>query len=356
MESYATFLAALVTLLVGLAAGKLWERYKLREGRWIDRRKARESPHYILGLNFLVANQIDRAIDELSRAARLQPDALEIEMILGNLYREKGQVGRAITIHQTLLQRPKLAKLEHAYILLCLGLDYKRGGFVDRALEAFNEVLRLDSQNPYAMMNLEKLLAGAAALMARKGYDHTSIRDVGRETGFSVAGMYYYFRGKEELLYKIQDQTFGTLLREQEGLAAQEVEPAEKLRILVCNHLSFLTTHAHELKVCTFELDSLQGDYYRKIERLRKRYFKLVAGLIEELMRQTTNRDPSIDEVRHHALFLFGMLNWTLMWFDPRRDRPIEALGNQMVDLVLHGLPAGAPRRGRPVRLQEDQS
>jgi len=157
MEQYTSLLAALVALLLGIAFGKAWERYKLREGRWIDRRKARESPHYILGLNFLVANQLDRAIDELSRAARLQPDALEIEMILGNLHREKGQVGRAITVHQGLLQRPKLTHLEHAYILLCLGLDYKLGGFVDRALEAFNEVLRLDPQNPYALVNLEKL-------------------------------------------------------------------------------------------------------------------------------------------------------------------------------------------------------
>lgn len=157
MDGYGSMLAALVALLAGLALGKAWERYKLREGRWIDRRRARESPYYILGLNFLVAGQLDRAIDELNRAARLQPEALEIEMILGNLYREKGQVGRAITIHQGLLQRPKLAKLEHAYVLLCLGLDYKRGGFVDRALEAFQEVLRLDPQNPYALVNLQKL-------------------------------------------------------------------------------------------------------------------------------------------------------------------------------------------------------
>ena len=60
-------------------------------------------------------------------------------------------------MHQTLLQRPKLSKLEHAYVLLCLGLDYKRGGFVDRALEAFNEVLRLDPKNEYALLNLQKL-------------------------------------------------------------------------------------------------------------------------------------------------------------------------------------------------------
>ncbi len=151
------FVVALVALLVGLAVGKAWERYKLRGGRWIDRRKARQSPHYILGLNFLVSNQIDLAIEELGQAAGLDDDALEAHMILGNLYREKGQVGRAIQVHQRLLQRPGLSGIEHAYVLLCLGLDFKRGGFVDRALEAFTEVLRLDPNNRYGLLNLEKL-------------------------------------------------------------------------------------------------------------------------------------------------------------------------------------------------------
>jgi len=157
MESHVTLLSALVALLVGLAIGKAWERYKLQDGRWVDRRRARESPHYLLGLNFLVANQIDPAIDELNRAAQAAGNPLELHLILGNLYREKGQVGRAIQEHQLLLQRPDLSRLEHANVLLCLGLDYKRGGFVDRALEAFTEVLRLDADNPYALSNLEKL-------------------------------------------------------------------------------------------------------------------------------------------------------------------------------------------------------
>ncbi|MBA3639714.1 MAG: tetratricopeptide repeat protein [Acidobacteria bacterium] len=152
-----TTISILVALLAGLAAGKAWERYKLRDGRWIDRRRARESPHYMLGLNFLVADQIDPAIEELSKAAEAAGDALEIHLILGNLYREKGQVGRAIQEHQALLQRPHLRKLEHANVLLCLGLDYKQGGFVDRAMEAFTEVLRLDPGNAYALANLEKL-------------------------------------------------------------------------------------------------------------------------------------------------------------------------------------------------------
>ena len=157
MTDTLVLLAFLVALLLGIATGKAWERYKLKGWQWIDRRKARESPHYILGLNFLVSNQLDLAIEELTKAAGLNDDALEIDLILGNLYREKGQVSKSIQVHQSLLQRPRLTPLEHAHVLLCLGLDYKRGGFVDRAFEAFSEVARLDPENKYALLNLEKL-------------------------------------------------------------------------------------------------------------------------------------------------------------------------------------------------------
>lgn len=150
-------LAPLLALLLGLTIGKAWERYKLRDGRWIDRRRLRETPHYMLGLNYLADNRIDQALEELTQAISAGNDALEIQLILGNLYREKGQVGRAINIHEALLQRADLTTLEHAYVLLCLGLDFRHGGFVDRALEAFTEVLRLDPHNRYALINLQKL-------------------------------------------------------------------------------------------------------------------------------------------------------------------------------------------------------
>ena len=61
MDEYA-LLAVLLALLGGLVVGKAWERYKLRDGRWIDRRRLRETPHYMLGLNFLVDNQTDQAL------------------------------------------------------------------------------------------------------------------------------------------------------------------------------------------------------------------------------------------------------------------------------------------------------
>jgi lipopolysaccharide biosynthesis regulator YciM len=159
MAEYGPLLVALVALLVGIAGGKAHERYKLRDGRLVDRRRLRESPHYLQALNYLVAGQLDLAIEGVQAAMQLQPDSLEMRTMLGNLLREKGQVGRAIQEHQALLQRPKLRRLEHANVLLCLGLDYRRGGFVDRALDAFLEVLRLDPTNQYALLNLEKLYA-----------------------------------------------------------------------------------------------------------------------------------------------------------------------------------------------------
>ena len=150
-------LAIFIALLVGIIIGKGWERYKLWDGRWTDRRRLRETPHYLLGLIFLVDDQIDQAIDELTKASNVHRDAFDIQIVLGSLFREKGHVGKAIHLHEALLQRPRITKLEHACVLLCLGLDFRHGGFVDRASETFQEVVQLDPKNQYALLHLQKL-------------------------------------------------------------------------------------------------------------------------------------------------------------------------------------------------------
>ena len=76
MQDSLFLLGILLALLVGLAAGKAWERYKLVEGRWVDRRRSRQLPHFILGLNYLVAGQVDLSIAELEKAASVDPGAL----------------------------------------------------------------------------------------------------------------------------------------------------------------------------------------------------------------------------------------------------------------------------------------
>jgi len=191
---------------------------------------------------------------------------------------------------------------------------------------------------PRTAPKLDKLLTASADLMARQGFSQTSIRHVARETGFSLGGMYYYFENKEDLLFKIQQRTFSTLLATQEKEMAGGGGARSRLRRFIRNHLAYFTSHFAELKVCTFELESLQGDRFAAIAELRRRYFNCLAVVVGELLEVEAGRAFSDGRVRRRTLFVFGMLNWIFMWYDPDRDSSVEALGDEMVSLVLDGL------------------
>ncbi len=191
----------------------------------------------------------------------------------------------------------------------------------------------------------DRLLAASAGLMARRGFGQTSIRNVASETGFSLGGMYYYFENKEDLLFQIQERTFSALLELQEAALKDGGGAEENLRRLVRNHLEYFTEHFNELKVCTFELESLQGERFESIAELRRRYYQCLADVVAELKGLDADETADAERIRHLTLFVFGMLNWIFMWFSPERDEPVAHLGEEMIDLVLNGL-GDAPASG----------
>ena len=185
---------------------------------------------------------------------------------------------------------------------------------------------------------LDLLLAASAELMATRGFGQTSVRDVATATGFSLGGMYYYFKNKEDLLFLIQEKTFGSLLEIQEKAVAAGGSAAERLHRLVKNHLAYFISHFNELKVCTFELESLSEQRYENVAQLRRRYYLCMARVVGEMNGVPADRIESDRLVRHRTLFIFGMLNWVFMWYDPDKDDPVEALGEEMVKMVMTGL------------------
>ena len=196
---------------------------------------------------------------------------------------------------------------------------------------------------PRTAPKLDHLLKVAAGLMAERGYSQTSIRDVANETGISLGGLYYYFENKEDLLYLIQERTFGDLLTLQEKALAQGGDAEARLRRLVRNHLQHFVAHFNELKVCTYELESLNGERYAAIADLRRRYYRRLADIVAEIWGLPTGAAADDPRVRHASLFVFGMLNWIFTWYDDARDQPVDDLGDQMIALVLDGLRAGPP-------------
>ncbi|MGE0433072.1 MAG: TetR family transcriptional regulator [Planctomycetota bacterium] len=202
-------------------------------------------------------------------------------------------------------------------------------------------------RRPATEAKLDNLLAEAAKLMATKGYDNTSIRDVARATGYSLAGMYYYFESKEDLLYQIQFNTFSRLVDEQEAALARVGDQWDKIHTVVQTYLGFFARHRNELKICAFEIESLKGDAYERVRDVRHRWYELVADIVADITE--LNRRTVHDEklVRHHTLFIFGMLNWIFMWFDDKRDMPLHQLGLEMVTMIFNGLPSRFPHSKR---------
>jgi len=99
------------------------------------------SPIYLKGLNFLLNEQPDKAIDVFIQLLEVDSDTIETHLALGSLFRRRGEVDRAIRIHQNLIARPSLSKEQRSQALFELGQDYLRAGLLDRAEALFSELI-----------------------------------------------------------------------------------------------------------------------------------------------------------------------------------------------------------------------
>ena len=112
------------------------------------------STTYFRGLNYLLNEQPDKAIELFLHVAELDKDTFETQVALGHLFRRRGEVDRAIRLHQGLAQRTDLTDIQKIQALAALGEDYMRAGLLDRAETVFNDLARLDQRAPQALKHL----------------------------------------------------------------------------------------------------------------------------------------------------------------------------------------------------------
>src|SRR5438132_5594644 len=108
---------------------------------------------------------------------------------------------------------------------------------------------------------LDHFLSRAAKLFADQGYHSTTMRDLAAATDMSLAGMYYYVRGKEELLFRIQERCFMRVLAgaQRALVALGDADPGERLQAFIRHHVTFFAAHMAEMKVLSQEATSLTG-------------------------------------------------------------------------------------------------
>lgn len=184
---------------------------------------------------------------------------------------------------------------------------------------------------------LSQILGHATEVFCTKGYEGASMRDLSRATGMSLAGLYYYFESKERLLFLIQKHTFSTILDKLKARLDDVADPEQRIRIFILNHLEYFVSNQQALKVLSHEDESLKNGFSSEIAAIKREYYRICLGLMEDLRRQR-NLDFN---PRTAVMSLFGMVNWISTWYKPRVDGTAEALAEQMGNIVLNGIVYG---------------
>jgi len=187
---------------------------------------------------------------------------------------------------------------------------------------------------------LHHILRVSAQVFAERGFEATSIRDISRATGVSLSGLYYYFESKQHLLYLIQNVAF-TYVVDHLMLRLQGVaDPAERLRLLVLNHIEYFLSHPNEMKVLSHEEDALGDPYREKIQVLKRRYYSIARQTFDSIAAEGIA--PGINP-RIAVLSLFGMMNWVYKWHKSGIDPDAEELTAAIVGIFLHGVLPSRP-------------
>ena len=145
----------LLALPIAFALGWIGSRFDLRQ--W--RREQKSSPKaYYKGLNLLLNEQQDKAIDAFIEAVQGDSDTTELHFALGNLFRRRGEFERAVRVHQHLMQRADISATERERAQNALAQDYLKAGLFDRAESAYRalEGTPFDTEARLALLQLQE--------------------------------------------------------------------------------------------------------------------------------------------------------------------------------------------------------
>ncbi len=153
-ESQKLYFFVVGALVVGFMIGRGARHTKETKTRPLSREGDQA---FFKGIQYILSNAHDQAIEEFTKSVQVNSDTIETYVALGNLYRSKGDIDRAIRIRQSLILRPNIDEQIRLRALFDLGLDYRKGGFLDRALDAYSRVLEKQPTNVETLSEVEKI-------------------------------------------------------------------------------------------------------------------------------------------------------------------------------------------------------
>ena len=188
---------------------------------------------------------------------------------------------------------------------------------------------------------LAEILTHATEVFCKKGYEGASMRDLSRESGMSLAGLYYYFESKERLLYLIQRHTFSTIVERLKARLQGVDDTEDRIRIFILNHLEYFLANQSAMKVLSHEDEVLKNGFGSEVAAIKREYYRICVGLLDDLKGDRVLQFST----RIAVLSLFGMMNWIYTWHNPRVDANAAEIAREMSDVFLRGVIADGKKR-----------
>jgi len=137
-----TLLMSLIAAALLVIAALYWRQIQAEDRDFEQQEDGRVTP-LLKGINYLLSDEPDLALQEMVQVARLKSEAADVYMALGEMFRAKGEIGRAVRIHQNILARPDVPRELHLQAHMALGKDFQTGGLLDRALRQYEKALMM---------------------------------------------------------------------------------------------------------------------------------------------------------------------------------------------------------------------
>ncbi len=181
----------------------------------------------------------------------------------------------------------------------------------------------------------EQIFAAGARLFALKGYERTSLQEVADALGVTKPALYYYYRSKEELLFEITGFVMDRVAADLEAVVRSGRPPVDQLQDLIRRYVRFFAAHPDELTIMSTQVDSLSEPHRAEILDRQRAYLHTVRGIVEQILAGRPGRPLDPTAV---AFGVLGAMNWIFKWYDPRGAVTPEALADDFMELLSHGL------------------
>lgn len=189
------------------------------------------------------------------------------------------------------------------------------------------------------------ILRRAAELFAQNGVAQTSMEDIATAAGIKREGIYYYFKGRSDILLQIILPSSRSLLTNLSRLVNSNLPSPEKLRAAIENHLDAFNPSYIEMSLALREHHFDEQDDFSELKTIWTEYDELWFRLIRD--GQTQGFFKSELDAKMVAFGLLGMCNWVARWYDPNREASITQITETFADLAASGINTPSANRYR---------